>query len=99
MARERHEQADDPLMYPTNIPMQTNATTGALISDFLATNAPNIQSVLEKVHERISLSTGLCCVAYCMFNSTFELLYGVCMKRHTISDSFRISFTRFRVSA
>ncbi len=66
MARERRGQADDPLMYAINVAMQANTTTGALISNFLNTDVPNIQSLLHNVHERISFVNGvtLCCVSH-----------------------------------
>ena len=97
MERERHGQVDDPLMYATDVTMQVNTTTGALIRNVLATDVPTMQSLLQKVHERISLSTGSRCVVYRTINSTF-VVHCVYTDRHTTNDRFRMSFTRFRVS-
>lgn len=94
MPRERHGQADDSLMSIINVAMQAYNSTVALISDSLATNAPNIQSPLLKAHERISLSTGSRCVAYRMINPTF-VLHGLYRNCQIINDHFRIWFSEY----
>ena len=97
MENERHGLTDDPLMYTIDVVMHANTTMGALIRNFLATEIPDMQHLLQNVYNRISASMGSRCVVYRSINPTYEV-HSLYRDRHTVNDRLRISFTRFRVS-
>lgn len=97
MRLERDGQVDDPLMHAIHIATQSSTAASTVIRDFIATDAPSMQDLMRRVHERIAASTGSRCVVYRSINPTLAT-HSVYRDRHTVDDRCRISFTRLRVS-
>ena len=69
-----------------------------VIRDFVDSNVPNMNDLMQNVYSVITASTGSRYVVYrSVMNPRFEI-HSLYKERHTINDRFRISFTRFRVS-
>ncbi|MPC51898.1 hypothetical protein E2C01_045755 [Portunus trituberculatus] len=97
METERNGQADDPLMYAMQVVTQDNTAVSTIIRHFCATNLPSMQDFMHRVHGRITAPTRMRCIVYRTINPTFAI-HGV-YRDTSVNDRFRMSFTRFRLSA
>ena len=95
---ERNNMNDDPLLFAMNTVINTNTSVSKLVQNMIRTDVPNMSTLIHNVHNAIANSNASKCAIYKEINPNYEV-HEIYVKKHTINDLQRISFTRFRVSA
>lgn len=94
---ERSDLVDDPLTFAFEIAKRNNTSTSRTITEFRDTDVPDVSSLIDNVHTRITASSGSRCIVYRNLNPNF-IVHSVYKERHTVNERYRIAFTRLRVS-
>ena len=96
---ERSGQMDDPLAHAMAITIQYNSSTGKYIQSLINNDVNDIEEIMQKLKDNISHSNSTRRTFYKVVNPELTVASIYNNKKELVQETYRIAFTRFRLSS